>query len=422
MTATESRVKDLPIILPEPSEATSGEQVEQATEEWVEKFRGYYDQWGTLLQQNLDRLSRGSYSLHWLDTEHTHWGTRVQPSSRGLTAADIDRPKVYGTLPDHTEWRNFAPRGSARDLYADAMPVIEGYDVLDKSHLWADNVNTLYEEAKVRQWNSTTDIPWTELEPVSEELEKAACQLSTFLTEVEFVAGDFPARWVWRTAPDFFEVKNFLTTQMVDEARHMEVFRKRALANGGGLGMAIALGGALKLINAPAAAAGRTAGSTGSPLADNPLFSTWRDVSYCIHVVFEGAVLSIFRFGEFLGKTDVDKSIFRMVMQDEARHVAYGAMHLKYLLEGAPDPDAQREDLHRLADLAEMFFTDLFFMQPATVESLAILAGDGIGGVGAGLEVYKDVYRKLREEYLSRTARAGLDRRGRCFFPEELPF
>ena len=42
---------------------------------------------------------------------------------------------------------------------------------------------------------------------------------ATFLTEVEFIAADAPTRWM-------------------DEARHTDVFRKRALANGGGLGAA----------------------------------------------------------------------------------------------------------------------------------------------------------------------------------------
>ncbi|MCH7655855.1 MAG: ferritin-like domain-containing protein, partial [Chloroflexi bacterium] len=35
----------------------------------------------------------------------------------------------------------------------------------------------------------------------------------------------------------YHEVKNFLATGMFDAARHCEVFRKRALVNGGGLGL-----------------------------------------------------------------------------------------------------------------------------------------------------------------------------------------
>jgi hypothetical protein len=40
---------------------------------------------------------------------------------------------------------------------------------------------------------------------------------------------------MWRMNHEFLEAKMFLCTQIMDEARHSEVFRKRALANGGGL-------------------------------------------------------------------------------------------------------------------------------------------------------------------------------------------
>jgi len=49
------------------------------------------------------------------------------------------------------------------------------------------------------------------------------------------VAGDVPARWIAQTTPDYFEPRNGLLAQVMDESRHMDVFRKRALANGGGL-------------------------------------------------------------------------------------------------------------------------------------------------------------------------------------------
>ena len=49
------------------------------------------------------------------------------------------------------------------------------------------------------------------------------------------IAADLPAKWMWRMNHDFIEAKMFLCTQIMDEARHAEVFRKRALANGGGL-------------------------------------------------------------------------------------------------------------------------------------------------------------------------------------------
>lgn len=395
MTTVENRITDLeaPPLGPDYAEET--------TVAYEARFREFSQQWGHLMQANLDRLERGSFSLHWLNTEGTNWGTKVKPSSRGLTISDIDRPKCYGTIPEHSEWRNFAPRGSARDLYKDQMPVIDAYDVLDRSQLWAENVNTLYEEAKARQWNSTTDIPWSELEPVSEDLEKAACQVATFLTEVEFVAGDFPSRWIYRTVPDFFEMKNFLVTQMMDEARHMEVFRKRALAGGGGL-----------LHPSPANEWALKA------ILESP---THTQGTFLLNVLGEGLVLSIFRAGEFLAKTHVDKEIFRLCMQDEARHVSYGTLELKAFLDAAPDRDKALSDMHRFADIGEQIILTAI-TEPGVLEPLAVLMAGSVDDIDEGMEGVGFLWSTIVEEYLQRCDRAGFSRRERCSIPAEFPW
>lgn len=338
---------------------------DEALAAYEKKFREDNTIWAELLQENLDRLGRGSFSLHWMNTDKANWGVRARPSSRGLTYTDINRPPAYGTLPEHTTWRNFAPRGSVREPYVDQMPTIDAYDILDKKEAWADNVMTLYEEAKARQWNSTSDIPWNELEPASEDLEKAACQLATSLTEVEFVAGDFPSRWVYRTSPDFYEVKNFLVTQMMDEARHMEVFRKRALAGGGGLLHASpALEWALKaILESPSHTQG----------------------TFLLNVLGEGLVLTIFRAGEYLSKTHVDKEIFRRCMQDEARHVSYGTLELKNFLDSSTDREKALSDMHRFADLGEQIILTAL-SSPGLLEPLAVLMGGGVDKIDEGME------------------------------------
>jgi hypothetical protein len=373
---------------------------EEALAAWEAAFERDRQVWGELLAGNIDRLERGSYSLHWTDTTNSHWGTRVQPSSRGLTYNDINRSKAYGTVPARADHRDLTPRGAVRDEYRDRMPVLEAYTLLDRYEVWADNVSTLYEEAKSRQWNSTTDIPWAELEPVSEDLEKAACQFATFLTEVEFVAGDFPARWIYKIPQDFFEVKNFLVTQMMDEARHMEVFRKRALAGGGGL-----------LHVSPTFEWGLKA------ILEAPTHTMG---TYLLNMLGEGFVLSIFRAGEFLAKTTVDREIFRRCLQDEARHVAYGTMELKSYLENHPDPVLAHEHMHRFADVGELVILS-GMTDPCLLEPVAVLMGGSIADIDEGFEGIGFLWTTVREEYLQRCERAGFDRRGRCKIPEFLP-
>ena len=159
------------------------------------------------------------------------WGVNATPGKRGLTLADI-QVGSYGELPEDSDNMTGRPRGAA--VRPEAYRV-GAYSVHTLSEIWLDNAEYLYEEALQRQWSSATDIPWHTLEPLPDDVEEAECFLCTFFNEVEFVAGDVPARWIAKTTPDYLEARNVLVVQVMDEARHMDVFRKRALANGGGL-------------------------------------------------------------------------------------------------------------------------------------------------------------------------------------------
>ena len=356
--------------------------------------------WGEILEENGKRMASGSYSLHWLDTDGINWGKKAKPSSRGLTYTDVNRVRNTGEIPTMATWKNFTPRGSIRAPYADRFPVVEAYDVLDRKELWADNVETLYEEAKARQWNATRDIPWAEMENLPDDLQKATCQLCTFLTEVEFVAGDFPSKWMYRIPQDFLEVKSFLSTQIMDEARHQEVFRKRALAGGGLLHAAPGFEWALQaILEAPTHTMG----------------------TFLLNLLGEGLVLSIFRSGEMIAKTHVDKEIFRRCLQDEARHVSYGVMQFKQFIDNHPDADQCMEDMHRFADVGELVILTSF-TEAALVEPLAILLGGGLDKIDQGMEGMAKLWAMSIEEYLARCQRAGFDRRARCKIPIDAPW
>jgi hypothetical protein len=303
-------------------------------------------------------------------------------------------------VPERAEWLNFAPRGSIREPYRDEMPTIPEYTLVDKHGLWADNVITLYEEAKARQWNAARDIPWDELEPLPDDLEKATCQMATILTEIEFVAGDFPAKWLYRIPQDFLEVKSFLATQIMDEARHQEVFRKRALAGGGLLHAGIGQEWALRaILDAP-----------------NHTMGT-----FLLNLLGEGLVLSIFRAGEMIAKTHIDKEIFRRCLQDEARHVSYGVLELKGYLDGHPDRARAIEEMHTFADVGEMViltaFTEAGFGEP-----IAVLLGGGLDKIDDGMEGLRQMWAMTIEEYLARCDRAGFPRRERCRIPTQSPW
>ena len=154
---------------------------------------------------------------------------------RGLTFLDCNRG-CYGfdALPEIPRGpRGAAPRGASYEVdgQADLSPELNR-----KSDVWAYKVASFYEEAMSRQWDATTYIPWADLEKYErpEEVEIAFAQLCTFFTEVEMIATDLPAKWRWRLNTQVHEVKPFIASQAIDEARHADVFLKRVLACGVG--------------------------------------------------------------------------------------------------------------------------------------------------------------------------------------------
>ena len=242
-----------------------------------------------------------------------------------------------------------------------------------------------------RQWNATTDIPWAELQEIDlpEDIGKAYAQLLTFLTEVEMIATDVPAKWLGRLNADFFEVKNFIATQAMDEARHAEIFRKRALSTGWGLMRASAHNEFnLKFLRD----------------AD-----TFAEASLALHLQAEGMVLTLFRFSEYISPTEGDKKLFRLVMQDEARHVGYGMQHLKWVLDHFPE---KRELIHHHLDEAENF---VFGGGYATevLEPFIILSGKGLKkeNVQEGIRITNAFQLKQTDEYFERLAKCGMPER-----------
>ncbi len=328
----------------------------------------------------------------WLQGARSEWGVHPKPSSRGLTLMDI-AVGSYGDVPDNPRQRSMAPRGADVD---DGMPDM-GYIVNTKSGVWAENVSELYEEAVARQWSAARDIPWNELQELPSDVEHAMCQLCTMLTEVEMIAADAPAKWMWRVNHEFIEAKMFLTTQIMDESRHSEVFRKRALANGGGLL--------------------RAAKQTEGLLATILRAKTFAQTTALLHLLGEGFVLDLFRQGELISPTHVEKRIFRMCMQDEARHVAYGTLHLRYAIERDPDV---AEEVHEALDVGEQVLLE-FGTVPSVTSALATLLAGGVERVEEdGFPRLQQLMAKMLTSYLARCERAGLNRLERTRIPLEL--
>src|SRR6185295_6835863 len=111
-----------------------------------------------------------------------------------------------------------------------------------KMEVWADDASRIYAQAVAAQWDPEIAIPWNAEFNLAEEVEDAVVQIMTYLVENETAALIIPSRFIAQMHPHFREVMQVLAVQAADEARHMEVFTRRALLKRRELGLSTAGG------------------------------------------------------------------------------------------------------------------------------------------------------------------------------------
>jgi hypothetical protein len=309
--------------------------------------------------------------LEWMNVP-TEWGVRVKPSKRGLTMGSINVGS-YGEIPDVWDNPTELPRG--------AMPIpgLEGmgYSIYEKQEVWSDDCADLYEEAIQRRWRPATDIPWETVQPLPDDVERAMCQLCTSLSERTQVEGDTIARWLPEISYGFHEVKVFLSTAVFECGRHAEVFRKRALCNGGGLGL-------------------QSAGWAERAAIEARNYSEM----VCIQMLLEDSfTLTLLQHAEALAHSQAEELIFRLCAQDKARHVAYAVGHLKFLLANRPE---RRDEIQRYLDKGEALLQVDEQKDNATREATAILLGGGKDRIGEGLRKLNQMRARQVRDYVRR--------------------
>ena len=224
-----------------------------------------------------------------------------------------------------------------------------------KRDVWARELGSIYKQATAGQWSAVRDIPWDRLPVLTPELEGAVAQIMTFLTENEFAALYVPARFLARIHPHYREVVEVLAMQIADEARHAEVFTRRAEAGGAGLGTT-ATSGQLSL----------------QTLLEEPDFTT---ATFLLCVMGEGTFLTLLKFLGENAPDQVTATIARLAHRDEARHVAFGTEHLRYVLEREPE---RRSSLAAAVERRSRVLASVSGLSSQVHDALVILAGGGI--------------------------------------------
>jgi hypothetical protein len=186
----------------------------------------------------------------------------------------------------------------------------------EKQAVWTDAAAGIYRQAVANQWDPATAVDWDEPFDLPDEVEAAVVQVMTYLIENENAALMVPARFLARIHPHFREVVGVLAVQVADEARHVEVFTRRAELRGAPMGLST-VGGQASLLT----------------LLEEPDFAL---AHFLLSVLGEGTFLALLSFLERFAPDPVTRRVTHLALADEARHVAFGMAHMEALL--ATDP------------------------------------------------------------------------------------
>jgi len=201
----------------------------------------------------------------------------------------------------------FAPRGVLVEPGGPVYP----YSLNDRDHVAPDEIAELYRQAVQSQWDATRDIPWHTIKPLPEPLEGALCQVMTFLAENELSALYVPSKFVSRIHPAYAEVGMFLATQMNDEARHIDVFLRRAR-----------LGRAQSVSSV----------TTSQSLLSLLQLEDFAEASFLLSVLGEGTFLDLLKYVEKYSPDEATTELLRRARVDETRHVHFGLVHVRHAL------------------------------------------------------------------------------------------
>jgi hypothetical protein len=201
----------------------------------------------------------------------------------------------------------------------------------DSYELEAEKLESLYSKSKRHQWNAELDVDWTRFEPDVEVLDRRQdflsrlrCvqelpeeqQASLFRTAAIFTLsqvlhGEQAALMVCgqlvNAVPDV-EGKFAAAVQVMDEARHVEVFARYL----GCLGRRFPIDPDLQRI-------------VEQLLSERD----WEVKCVGMQVILESVALSFFRLGEAMAVEPVFRQFIGRVHEDESRHVAYGVLTLE---------------------------------------------------------------------------------------------
>ena len=219
-------------------------------------------------------------------------------------AARSGEPTPVGVIARPPRTWGLAARGARVEPGGPAFP----FTLDDKAGVWSDAAGAVYRQAAANQWDPATAVDWSADFELGADVEAAVVQVMTYLVENENAALAVPARFLGQVHPHFREVVQALAVQLADEARHVEVFAKRARLRGAEPGLST-VGGQASLLT----------------LLQEPDYAV---AHFLLSVLGEGTFLALLGFIEEHGPDPVTRQVTHLALADEARHVAFGMAHV----------------------------------------------------------------------------------------------
>jgi len=319
--------------------------------------------------QSVEGVPEPTYEWMGLSAE---WGVRIKPGEHGLRIGDLN-VGIYGEVPEVWDDQTRRPRGA---LPRPGVPPL-AYNLRAKHQMWADSAANLYEEAIQRRWIPATEVPWESLKPLPEDVERAMCQVCTELMQYANTEIEIITYWQDQMSYGYYEVKQFLATATFDCARIIEALRKRALANGGGLGV------------------------EGRGLVNRMILESrggWTESAVYLYLIRGTFTMHVLRGLLNAAHNDAERMIFAHAIEDQARHLTYGYDHIKYAI---AHRTGEADIIQTLLSLGEVMMGAE--LEESTIKpALAIVFGGGIaGGRTVGMETYLHLVGDFVRNYLA---------------------
>jgi hypothetical protein len=260
------------------------------------------------------------------------------------------------------------------------------FRLVRRDELWSERAPAFYAQAAAAQWDPATAVDWAGPIRHGDAVEAAIVGVMTFLVENEEAALVVPARFLGQVHPHFREIQQVLAVIVADEARHIEVFTRRATMTGRPLALST-VGGRVSL----------------QTLLDEPDFAT---ASFLLSVMGEGTFLSLLSFLEMFGPDAVTRRVAQLARNDEARHVAFSLAHLER--HARLDPDL-RPRLARAVERRHRALQHTAGLNEDVFDALVLLAAGATtpAAVTIGWERVQILQREMAESRQARLARLG---------------